>query len=32
MFDKHAKIDDFKMEDMVLKWNASKEDKGKQKV
>ena len=29
MFDKKTKMDDFKIEDMVLKWNASKEDKGK---
>ena len=29
MFDKRAKVDSFKLGDMVLKWDARYEDKGK---
>jgi hypothetical protein len=29
MFDKHTKNDDFKVDDLVLKWDARNEDKGK---
>ena len=29
MFDKKTKADNFKVDDMALKWNSSKEDKGK---
>ena len=28
-FDKHTKVDDFKLGDLVLKWNAMNEDRGK---
>lgn len=28
-FEKHTKVDDFELGDLVLKWDARKEDKGK---
>ena len=28
-FDRHTKDDDFKVDDLVLKWDARNEDKGK---
>jgi hypothetical protein len=29
VFDKQTKVDDFKVDDLVLKWDARNEDKGK---
>jgi hypothetical protein len=29
IFDKHTKEEDFKVDDLVLKWDARNEDKGK---
>jgi len=29
VFDKHTKVDDFKVDDLVLKWDARNEHKGK---
>ena len=28
VFDKHTKVDDFKVDDLVLKWDRRNEDKG----